>query len=96
MPRSKGLEADKIICEHQFAALREHQFDPAKLKPPEGAQIATPGFPALQNTEEGPSDTVNRIRAGASSMVSVIETGKLQQNSENLKEAKFVVYNDDT
>ena len=55
----------------------------------EGMLLATsrPGFPALPDTEDGPNNTVNRIRAGASSIVGTIQMGKLQQKSNNLSEA---------
>ena len=41
----------------------------------------------LPDTEDGPNDTVNRMRAGASSILTAVKMGKLQQKSDNLREA---------
>ena len=46
-----------------------------------------PGCPTLPDTREGPNNTTNRIRAGASSVVSTIEIGGLQRKSTNLQQA---------
>ena len=55
----------------------------------EGTVLATtrPGFPVLPDMEDGPNETTNRIQAGASCNGSAVETGKLQQGSDGLKEA---------
>ena len=45
-----------------------------------------PGFPVLPDIENKANKTANAIRAGASSVVSAVETGKLQERSDDLKE----------
>ena len=73
-----------LTCQHK-GLISLIQPGPTK----EGTLLATPrtGFPALPETEEWPNNTVNRIRAGTSSIIRVVKTGKLQQKSDNLREA---------
>ena len=53
----------------------------------EGAVFPTPrpGFPVLPDKENKPNKTANGFRAGASSVVSAVEKGKLQQKINSLK-----------
>ena len=54
----------------------------------EGTVFPTPrpGLPLLPDRENEATETANAIRAGASSVVSAVKTGKLQERSNDLKE----------
>ena len=73
-----------FACPHT-GCISSIQLNPAE----EGAVRATPrpGFPVLSGVGNKPNEAANRIQTGASSTVSTVETGKIQQGSNSLKEA---------